>query len=74
MYDVSDRVIVSSTGLSFSEAKTRGLACSRGTGPMPRDMSYPVPEGGSWHDLYDYIRAQSTMLIPKQSSEHHAHP
>uniref|UniRef100_A0A8C2XN72 CFA20 domain-containing protein n=1 Tax=Cyclopterus lumpus TaxID=8103 RepID=A0A8C2XN72_CYCLU len=28
-----------------------------GTGPMPRDMSYPVPKGGSWHDLYDYIRS-----------------
>ncbi|XP_056285490.1 WD repeat-containing protein 90 isoform X2 [Pseudoliparis swirei] len=46
-------------GISFSEAKARGLACSRGTGPMPRDMSYPVPKGGSWHDLYDYIRFPS---------------
>uniref|UniRef100_A0A8C8CV08 WD repeat-containing protein 90 n=1 Tax=Oncorhynchus tshawytscha TaxID=74940 RepID=A0A8C8CV08_ONCTS len=24
--------------------------------PMPREMSFPVPKGGSWHDLYDYIR------------------
>uniref|UniRef100_A0AAQ4Q091 WD repeat domain 90 n=1 Tax=Gasterosteus aculeatus aculeatus TaxID=481459 RepID=A0AAQ4Q091_GASAC len=24
--------------------------------PIPRDMSYPVPDGGSWHDLYDHIR------------------
>ncbi|TKS89948.1 WD repeat-containing protein 90 [Collichthys lucidus] len=29
---------------------------AEGTGPMPRDMSFPVPKGGSWHDLYDYIR------------------
>uniref|UniRef100_A0A667XPV8 WD repeat domain 90 n=1 Tax=Myripristis murdjan TaxID=586833 RepID=A0A667XPV8_9TELE len=27
-----------------------------GTGPMPRDMSFPVPNGDHWHDLYDYIR------------------
>lgn len=33
-----------------------GLASSQGTGPIPRDMSYPVPDGGSWHDLYDHIR------------------
>uniref|UniRef100_A0A8C7RGB2 WD repeat-containing protein 90 n=1 Tax=Oncorhynchus mykiss TaxID=8022 RepID=A0A8C7RGB2_ONCMY len=33
-----------------------GLASSLGTGPMPREMSFPVPKGGSWHDLYDYIR------------------
>uniref|UniRef100_A0A667XN02 WD repeat domain 90 n=1 Tax=Myripristis murdjan TaxID=586833 RepID=A0A667XN02_9TELE len=24
--------------------------------PMPRDMSFPVPNGDHWHDLYDYIR------------------
>ncbi len=45
-----------STGVSFSEAKLMGLTSSQGTGPMPRDMSFPVPKGGSWHDLYDYIR------------------
>lgn len=45
-----------STGVSFSEAKLMGLASSQGTGPMPREMSFPVPKGGSWHDLYDYIR------------------
>lgn len=45
-----------STGVSFSEAKLMGLASSQGTGAMPREMSYPVPKGGSWHDLYDYIR------------------
>ncbi|KAI3365641.1 hypothetical protein L3Q82_010722 [Scortum barcoo] len=43
-------------GVSFSEAKLMGLTSSQGTGPMPREMSFPVPKGGSWHDLYDYIR------------------
>uniref|UniRef100_A0AAQ4RJH5 WD repeat domain 90 n=1 Tax=Gasterosteus aculeatus aculeatus TaxID=481459 RepID=A0AAQ4RJH5_GASAC len=46
-------------GVSFSEAKMMGLASSQGTGPIPRDMSYPVPDGGSWHDLYDHIRFPS---------------
>lgn len=45
-----------STGVSFSEAKLLGLSSSQGTGPVPRDMSFPVPKGASWHDLYDYIR------------------
>ncbi|KAE8284342.1 WD repeat-containing protein 90 [Larimichthys crocea] len=46
-------------GVSFNEAKLMGLTSSQGTGPMPRDMSFPVPKGGSWHDLYDYIRFPS---------------
>ncbi|XP_068614509.1 WD repeat-containing protein 90-like [Brachionichthys hirsutus] len=46
-------------GVSFSEAKLAGLASSRGTGPMPREMSFPLPKGGSWHDFYDYIRFPS---------------
>ncbi|XP_034070605.1 WD repeat-containing protein 90 [Gymnodraco acuticeps] len=46
-------------GLSFSEAKLMGLVSSEGTGPVPRDMSFPVPKGGSWHDLYDHIRFPS---------------
>ncbi|XP_070708545.1 WD repeat-containing protein 90 [Pempheris klunzingeri] len=46
-------------GVSFSEAKLMGLASSQGTGPMPREMSFPVPKGSSWHDLYDYIRFPS---------------
>ncbi|XP_036937578.1 WD repeat-containing protein 90 isoform X2 [Acanthopagrus latus] len=46
-------------GVSFSEAKLLGLSSSQGTGPMPRDMSFPVPKGASWHDLYDYIRFPS---------------
>ncbi|XP_040923164.1 WD repeat-containing protein 90 [Toxotes jaculatrix] len=46
-------------GVSFSEAKLLGLASSQGTGPIPRDMSFPVPKGVSWHDLYDYIKFPS---------------
>ncbi|XP_016889554.1 WD repeat-containing protein 90 isoform X2 [Cynoglossus semilaevis] len=41
--------------LSFSEAKQRGLASSQGTGPMPREMSFPVPKGSAWHKLYDHV-------------------
>uniref|UniRef100_A0A4W5QM74 WD repeat-containing protein 90 n=1 Tax=Hucho hucho TaxID=62062 RepID=A0A4W5QM74_9TELE len=48
--------LVLDPGVSFNEAKQAGLASSLGTGPMPREMSFPVPKGGSWHDLYDYIR------------------
>ncbi|KAM7381807.1 hypothetical protein PAMA_012590 [Pampus argenteus] len=46
-------------GVSFSEAKLMGLACSQGTGAIPRDMAFPVPKGSSWHDLYDCIRFPS---------------
>uniref|UniRef100_A0A3Q3FWX8 CFA20 domain-containing protein n=1 Tax=Kryptolebias marmoratus TaxID=37003 RepID=A0A3Q3FWX8_KRYMA len=46
-------------GVSFSEAKQMGLASSQGTGAMPREMSFPVPKGGSWNDLYDHIRFPS---------------
>ncbi|XP_068162338.1 WD repeat-containing protein 90 [Antennarius striatus] len=46
-------------GISFSEAKLMGLASSQGTGPMPREMSFPLPKGNSWHDFYDYIRFPS---------------
>uniref|UniRef100_I3KVN4 WD repeat domain 90 n=1 Tax=Oreochromis niloticus TaxID=8128 RepID=I3KVN4_ORENI len=42
--------------VSFSQAKLMGLTSSQGTGAIPREMSFPVPKGGSWHDLYDYIR------------------
>uniref|UniRef100_A0A3Q3IDR4 WD repeat domain 90 n=1 Tax=Monopterus albus TaxID=43700 RepID=A0A3Q3IDR4_MONAL len=45
--------------LLLDPAKLMGLASSQGTGPMPREMSFPVPKGGSWHDLYDYIRFPS---------------
>ncbi|XP_055085612.1 WD repeat-containing protein 90 [Periophthalmus magnuspinnatus] len=45
--------------VSFSEARLMGLSSSRGTGPVPRDMAFPVPRGSSWHDLYDHIRFPS---------------
>ncbi|XP_053722443.1 WD repeat-containing protein 90 isoform X2 [Synchiropus splendidus] len=43
-------------GLSFSEAKIKGLKCPLGSAPMPRDMVFPVPKGRQWHEIYDYIR------------------
>ncbi|XP_074519833.1 WD repeat-containing protein 90 [Halichoeres trimaculatus] len=46
-------------GVSFGEAKLMGLASSLGTGPIPREMSFPVAKGGFWHDLYDHIRFPS---------------
>ncbi|KAL0984331.1 hypothetical protein UPYG_G00140070 [Umbra pygmaea] len=51
--------LVLDPGVSFSEAKQAGLSSSLGTGPMPREMCFPVPKGSSWHDLYDYIRFPS---------------
>ncbi|KAM4623838.1 WD repeat-containing protein 90 [Polymixia lowei] len=45
--------------VSFSKAKLLGLSSSQGTGPMPRDMSFPLPKGQRWHDLYDYVRFPS---------------
>ncbi|XP_029954629.1 WD repeat-containing protein 90 [Salarias fasciatus] len=46
-------------GISFSEARVMGLASALGTGPIPREMSFPVPKGCFWHDLYDHIRFPS---------------
>ncbi|MED6241311.1 hypothetical protein ATANTOWER_008505 [Ataeniobius toweri] len=46
-------------GVSFREAKQRGLSSSQGTGPIPREMSFPVPKGSSWEDLYDHIKFPS---------------
>ncbi|XP_064886977.1 WD repeat-containing protein 90 isoform X1 [Columba livia] len=47
--------LVFNPGVTFSEARQADLAC-RGIAPMPREMAFPVPKGGKWHDLYDYIR------------------
>ncbi|XP_038156856.1 WD repeat-containing protein 90 [Cyprinodon tularosa] len=46
-------------GITFNEAKQRGLSSSQGTGPIPREMSFPVPKGSSWDDLYDHIKFPS---------------
>uniref|UniRef100_A0A3B4T9G9 WD repeat domain 90 n=1 Tax=Seriola dumerili TaxID=41447 RepID=A0A3B4T9G9_SERDU len=53
--------------VSFSEAKLMGLPSSQGTRPMPRDMSFPAPKGGSWHDLYDYIFPSEGTKLPFDS-------
>ncbi|NWQ78392.1 WDR90 protein, partial [Columbina picui] len=47
--------LVFNPGVTFSEARQADLAC-RGIAPMPREMAFPIPKGGKWHDLYDYIR------------------
>uniref|UniRef100_A0A669Q4A9 WD repeat domain 90 n=1 Tax=Phasianus colchicus TaxID=9054 RepID=A0A669Q4A9_PHACC len=41
-------------GVTLSEARRANPAC-QGATPMPRDMAFPVPKGGKWHDHYDYI-------------------
>lgn len=46
----------SRTGISFNEAKLMGLTSSQAISPIPREMTFPVPKGSTWHDLYDYIR------------------
>lgn len=33
-----------------------GHSFLQGTGPIPREMSFPVPKGTAWHDLYDHIK------------------
>ncbi|NXP04758.1 WDR90 protein, partial [Thinocorus orbignyianus] len=50
--------LVFDPGVTFSEARRADLAC-HGVAPMPREMTFPVPKGGRWHDLYDYIRFPS---------------
>lgn len=54
------------TGISFSKAKQMGLTSSQGTGPFPREMSFPVPKGASWNDLYDHIRYSSLIKEQKE--------
>lgn len=44
------------------EAKQMGLSFLQGTGPIPREMSFPVPKGASWHDLYDHIKYDYIFL------------
>ncbi|XP_077358986.1 WD repeat-containing protein 90 isoform X2 [Festucalex cinctus] len=42
--------------VSYHEAKLMSLPTSDGIGHMPRDMMFPVPEGRTWHNCYNYIR------------------
>ncbi|XP_075422310.1 WD repeat-containing protein 90 isoform X3 [Ascaphus truei] len=44
--------------VTFNEARqTKPLP--QGVAPMPREMTFPVPKGEKWHDLYDFIRFPS---------------
>ncbi|XP_020567837.1 WD repeat-containing protein 90 isoform X2 [Oryzias latipes] len=62
-------------GISFTEAKQMGHSFLQGTGPIPREMSFPVPKGTAWHDLYDHIKfpSEGTKLpfnsIQKENSD-----
>jgi len=42
-------------GISASEARKLGLL-DQGVSPLPREMSFPLPKGADWHELYDYIK------------------
>uniref|UniRef100_A0A3P9PZA8 CFA20 domain-containing protein n=1 Tax=Poecilia reticulata TaxID=8081 RepID=A0A3P9PZA8_POERE len=55
----SDLLLEPGENLTFSEAKLRGLSSCRGTGPIPREMSFPVPKGGSWNDFYDHVKYET---------------
>ncbi|XP_031416845.1 WD repeat-containing protein 90 isoform X2 [Clupea harengus] len=55
-------------GMCFSAMKRGGVVMEEGNAPMPREMSFPVPKGCTWHDLYDYIRFPSDgMKMPFDS-------
>ena len=42
-------------GISASEARKLGLL-DEGVSPLPREMTFPLPKGADWHELYDYIK------------------
>lgn len=42
-------------GISASEARKLGLL-DKGVSPLPREMTFPLPKGADWHELYDYIK------------------
>lgn len=42
-------------GISASEARKLGLL-DQGVSPLPREMTFPLPKGADWHELYDYIK------------------
>ncbi|XP_041938455.1 WD repeat-containing protein 90 isoform X2 [Alosa sapidissima] len=55
-------------GVCYSVVKRGGVVMEEGSAPMPREMSFPVPKGCTWHDLYDYIRFPSDgMKMPFDS-------
>ena len=40
------------TGMNYDDMKRSGL---NNVSPVPRELSFPVPKGRKWSDLYDYI-------------------
>ncbi|XP_028822928.1 WD repeat-containing protein 90 isoform X2 [Denticeps clupeoides] len=46
-------------GVDYSAVKHGAIVLGEGCAPMPREMSFPVPKGTSWHHVYDYIRFPS---------------
>uniref|UniRef100_F6WAH4 WD repeat-containing protein 90 n=1 Tax=Xenopus tropicalis TaxID=8364 RepID=F6WAH4_XENTR len=48
--------------VNFMEAR-HAKPLPDGISPMPREMSFPVPKGEKWHDLYDFI------MFPSDSSK-----
>uniref|UniRef100_A0A8C5QWB5 WD repeat-containing protein 90 n=1 Tax=Leptobrachium leishanense TaxID=445787 RepID=A0A8C5QWB5_9ANUR len=44
--------------LSFAEAR-QAKFLQEGVSPMPREMTFPVPKGEKWHNIYDFIRFPS---------------
>jgi hypothetical protein len=54
-------------GSTNHTAKQIGLKCT-GIRSLPRELSYPIIKGESWHDKYDFI------MIPNPSSLMDKHP
>ncbi|XP_063077510.1 WD repeat-containing protein 90 [Engraulis encrasicolus] len=55
-------------GVCLSVVKSGAVVLGEGCAPMPREMSFPVPKGSNWHDVYDYIRFPSDgMKMPFDS-------
>ncbi|XP_071478368.1 WD repeat-containing protein 90-like [Diadema antillarum] len=44
--------------ISLQDARDTGLL-AQGVAPLPREMTFKVPKGEKWMDLYDYIRFPS---------------
>ncbi|XP_030626042.1 WD repeat-containing protein 90 [Chanos chanos] len=45
--------------VSYSEFRHSGVSLGEGWAAMPREMSFPVPAGSSWHQLYHHVRFPS---------------
>ncbi|XP_056392449.1 WD repeat-containing protein 90 isoform X2 [Hyla sarda] len=50
--------LIFSPEMSYAEAR-QSKSLQNGVTPMPREMTFPVPKGEKWHDLYDFIRFPS---------------